>query len=209
MLPEFVSFPKIPRLSKETITVTEKIHGTNAQIAILPLEEDGLRNVVPPACLSVKMLQDDEGRFVSYGMFAGSRNRWLSLDFDNYNFAKWVSKHQDDLWKLGPGRHYGEFFGSGVQKTSYGRTDGERDFALFNVQRWGEHNPNTPKCCLVVPTLYTGLNNPKVIDECMVDLFNNGSKLGGGWAEGVIVYYHLTRQYYKRTFEMDGGKWQG
>jgi hypothetical protein len=59
-------------------------------------------------------------------------------------------EHRDDLLTLGPGRHFGEWWGAGIQRR-YGLT--EKRFSLFNVTRWGEARP---ACCHVVPTLYRG-----------------------------------------------------
>ena len=62
---EFTPFPSIPRLFRE-IVITEKIDGTNACVHIA---EDGVT------------------------VTAGSRNRWLTLEDDNYGFARWVAEH--------------------------------------------------------------------------------------------------------------------
>jgi hypothetical protein len=118
---EFVPFPKMARLSREII-ITEKLDGTNAQVFI---GEDGL-------------------------IRAGSRTRWITPEDDNYGFARWVHNHADELRGLGPGRHFGEWWGQGIQR-NYSLT--EKRFSLFNVSRWGEERP---ACCHVVPVLYRG-----------------------------------------------------
>lgn len=71
----FEGFPKMARLSREVI-ITEKIDGTNAQILI---GEDG-------------------------SMLVGSRTRWITLEQDNFGFARWVTEHREELLQLGPGR---------------------------------------------------------------------------------------------------------
>ena len=119
---KFRAWPKIQRLSNETYTITEKIDGTNACIVI-----------------------DEEGNIA-----AQSRNRLIFPNNDNYGFAKWVEDNKEDLLSLGPGHHYGEWWGRGIGR-NYDQT--ERFFSLFNCGLWGEHNPNTPKCCKVVPIL--------------------------------------------------------
>lgn len=86
--PEFVTWPKIPRYENDTIIITEKIDGTNAQILITP---DG-------------------------DIFAGSRTRWVTPEDDNYGFARWVQENKEDLLTLGHGRHYGEWHGLGIQR---------------------------------------------------------------------------------------------
>ena len=86
--PEFRPFPKIPRFDREVI-ITEKIDGTNASVHVT-----------------------DDGH-----VFAGSRNRWLTWDQDNFGFARWVKEHEDELRTgLGPGTHFGEWWGLGIQR---------------------------------------------------------------------------------------------
>src|SRR5437762_12956973 len=107
--PEFREFPKMARLSRECI-LTEKIDGTNGQIFIT-----------------------DAGEFL-----VGSRSRWLTKETDNFGFHKWATEHREDLMKLGPGRHFGEWWGAGIQR-GYGLQKGEKRFSLFNCQRWMDH----------------------------------------------------------------------
>ena len=119
-IPEFKPFPKMARLSREMI-VTEKIDGTNASICIT---EDG-------------------------GFFTGSRTRWITPKDDNYGFSKWAHEHKDELMTLGPGTHFGEWWGQGIQR-NYRLT--EKRFSLFNVSRWAD-DAARPGCCHVVPVL--------------------------------------------------------
>ena len=127
--PVFVPFPKLARYSREVV-VTEKIDGTNAQIRITEAGE----------------------------VFAGSRTRWITPAADNHGFAAWVEAHRAELLSLGPGSHFGEWWGRGIQR-GYGVPD--KRFSLFNVARWGEggtDEANKPACCLIVPVLYRGPN---------------------------------------------------
>lgn len=102
---EFKHWPKIPRIQNEVWTVTEKIDGTNAVIAI------------------------DESK----NIFAGSRNKWLNLDNDNHGFCRWVYYNKYELIKcLGIGYHYGEWYGQGIQR-GYGLK--EKRFALFYLAK--------------------------------------------------------------------------
>lgn len=103
----FVEFPKLARAARQCI-ITEKIDGTNAQVYI-----------------------SDDG----FTMKVGSRTRWITPQDDNFGFAAWVEANREELMKLGPGRHYGEWWGSGIQR-AYGLPKGERRFSLFNVSRW-------------------------------------------------------------------------
>jgi len=86
---DFQEFPKIPRVSR-LCTITEKIDGTNGVIFI-----------------------GEDGEFQ-----AGSKSRWLQplKGRDNFNFARWAYDHKEDLLKLGPGYHYGEWWGLGIQR---------------------------------------------------------------------------------------------
>lgn len=186
---QFEPFPKIPRLRRDC-TITEKIDGTNAQIFIRELDEDSAGAFVV-----------HEG--VPYTLQAGSRNRFLTPENDNYGFARWVYENRDELVKLGPGRHFGEWFGAGIQRR-YGLE--KKHFALFNVNRWRD-NPERPECCLVVPTLYEGPFSDAAIDQALnvlrrvgslvevVDRFDN--------PEGVVVYMHASRSMHKVLLEND------
>lgn len=124
MTTEFVPFPKIARLSREVV-VTEKIDGTNAQVYV---SEDG-------------------------SVMAGSRTKWITPADDNHGFARWVHENAAELAKLGPGSHFGEWWGSGIQR-GYGLARGEKRFSLFNVSRWGdeERSKGCTKCALVAST---------------------------------------------------------
>ncbi len=64
-------------------------------------------------------------------MFIGSRTRWITAQDDNHGFARWVEGNKQELLKLGAGRHFGEWWGSGIQR-GYGLQKGEKRFSLFN-----------------------------------------------------------------------------
>lgn len=171
---EFQEFPKIPRL-KRNVVVTEKIDGTNAAVVI---GEDGTT------------------------IGAQSRSRSITPDDDNFGFARWVQDHAEELLKLGPGYHFGEWWGSGIQR-AYGLTNGDRRFSLFNAGRWNDENPNLPDCCYVVPVLATG--GFEVIDAALEQLRTQGSAAAPGFMkpEGIIVYHSAARSYFKVTLEKD------
>src|ERR1700678_3231147 len=102
--PPFSAFPKIARYSREVV-VTEKIDGTNGVIHV----DDTMTE-----------------------LYAGSRSQWLGPDGDNFGFGKWVPDNKAELLKLGPGTHYGEWWGAGIQR-KYGLS--EKRFSLFNTHR--------------------------------------------------------------------------
>ena len=169
----FVEFPKISRWSREVI-VTEKLDGTNAQIYI----DDTMTNI-----------------------YAGSRNKWISPDDDNAGFAKWVQKNRDELIKLGPGSHFGEWWGAGIQRT-YGLK--EKRLSLFNVSRWGD--PATrPACCGVVPLMWQGSMDDLDVDAHIEKLKTSGSIAAPGFMkpEGIVVFCTAGGQLFKKTVEKD------
>lgn len=172
---EFVPFQKIARLNRE-IVVSEKIDGTNAQIFI-----------------------DDLGQT----MQVGSRNRWIDEKTDNHGFHRWAMENKEELMKLGPGAHFGEWWGAGIQRR-YGLT--EKRFSLFNVARWADGGKEIrPKCCHVVPILYRGLFedfNP--VATCAA-LAATGSVAAPGFMdpEGIVVYHVAAKQLFKKTIKDD------
>src|SRR5688572_30277401 len=122
--PEFRAFDKIPRLRRNVI-VSEKIDGTNAIVWV-----------------------SDDSTIVR----AGSRSRWITPEDDNYGFARFVHDNTEELRRLGPGYHYGEWWGQGIQRRY--NIDGKR-FSLFNAGRWADEAVR-PSCCHVVPVLAQG-----------------------------------------------------
>lgn len=182
MADEFAEFEKIERLS-QPVTVTEKIHGTNAQLFI---GEDG-------------------------GVRAGSRNRWLTTEDDNYGFAAWVESSAPALFAaLGPGRHYGEWYGLGIN-SGYGLK--EKRFALFNTFRWTpvQEAGGLPERVDVVPVLYKGPFDYAAIDTALQSLKTGGSVLAPGFAhpEGIVVRFDRTGVMMKHTFESEDVAWKG
>lgn len=182
----YPEFKKIPRLFRECV-ITEKIDGTNGLIYIGPevldaaplfLAEDGMR------------------------LYAGSKSRWLdtSSHGDNYGFAKWAEDNAEELIKLGPGHHYGEWYGRGIQ-SGYGLPN--RRFALFNSYRWSDPAVR-PVICDVVPTLYRGVFSSAEVNNVVEFLCKHGSvAVPQQKAEGVIVFLEAAKQYFKVTCEDD------
>lgn len=167
---EFSEFPKMARLSREVV-VTEKIDGTNAQVFV---GDDGL-------------------------VLAGSRSRWITPENDNFGFAAWVRDNAEELRGLGPGRHFGEWWGAGIQRR-YGIAD--KRFSLFNVLRWSEQRP---ACCGVVPTLYRGPFDTAAIDDTLDKLARYGSVCAPGFMkpEGIVVFHIAGNVGFKKTIEKD------
>jgi len=222
MTHEFTGWPKIARLNREVIC-SEKLDGTNSQVKIL---EDGT-------------------------LLIGSRTRWITPQDDHFGFAKWVMEHEQEIRTLGPGSHFGEWWGSGIQR-GYGCAQGERHFSLFNVSRWNEERFNAlederiareqqklapfrrtvelagqpatrafeiarkpfvtpPTCCEVVPVLYVGPLDTRVVTNIVRDLSIDGSHAKEGFMrpEGIIVYHTAVGLPFKVTLDGDGHKYQG
>lgn len=169
---DFPEFPKIPRLSREML-ITEKIDGTNGVIHITTSGE----------------------------MLVGSRSRWITPQNDNFGFAKWAEGNRDELIKLGPGTHYGEWWGQGIQR-SYAM--GAKVFSLFNTSKWSDDSVR-PSCCRVVPILWSGIFDTSYIQHALDVLRLSGSKASPGFMnpEGVIIYHVSGNIYFKKTLERD------
>jgi hypothetical protein len=217
MTPEFRPFPKMARLSRECY-ITEKIDGTNASIFIKP------KPVIGSDISKVTAITDD------FLIYAGSRTRWITPQDDNFGFAQWVKEHATELVALGAGHHFGEWWGSGIQR-NYGFKNGERFFSLFNAGRWVEHdqptyaipngNPTAPPkftqkapyCCKVVPVInrclfddtYDGVS---VADYALRFLEKCGSVAAAGFMrpEGVVVYHVAAGIGFKKTLDDDQPK---
>ena len=194
---KFEEFPKISRYSRPVV-ITEKIDGTNGQIIILPYAHLEASDPEPVGI---------SGEFMLY---AGSRTRFITPENDNFGFAAWVRANADDLVKLGYGRHFGEWYGQGIQR-NYGLK--EKRFALFNVKKWGSAMYR-PACCGVVPIIASGdlpgeSNEFNIVDLSMRILKANGSYAVPGFMrpEGIVIYHTAANVLFKKTFENDeGGK---
>lgn len=192
---EFRPWPKMARLSREII-VSEKIDGTNGQIYITDLGK----------------------------MLVGSRTRWITSENDNYGFARWCEDHKEELMKLGPGRHFGEYWGNGIQRR-YNLT--QKRFSLFNAQRWQpaaapelsvewrntlpgvvDTDGNKCACVSVVPVLYRGEFTTGHVDTALALLKIQGSQAAPGFMqpEGVIVYHVAAGIGFKKTLDGDEAK---
>lgn len=190
---EFQPFPKLPRISRGSV-ITEKLDGTNAQIIIRKLQHE------TPLDGEYHRAAGDVLNGEVYIIGAGSRSRLIKPGklTDNFGFAQWVWDNADELVKLGEGRHFGEWYGNGIQR-GYGLS--ERRFALFNTHRWAPGT--TPKCVGVVPTLYRGEFSSEMVDHCMRILAAGGSQAAPGFKdpEGIVIYHEAARVSFKKTFD--------
>ncbi len=192
-IPAFEEFDKIARLSRE-IVITEKIDGTNAQILIADDQQP--------------FLHEKHGELP---FLCGSRNKWIYPGEDNAGFAAWAYKNAKELMGLGPGKHFGEWWGSGIQR-NYGLK--EKRFSLFNTGRWfdavrgtktNDKQFSAPSCCYVVPCLYVGGFSERMINTQLEQLRDQGSIAAPGFMkpEGIVVYHTAANLYFKKTIEKD------
>lgn len=211
----YPGFGKIPRWNREVV-LTEKLDGTNGLVCVIPPVDIETAKVYevddgktwPPR--NVEFFQGrsrpPRGKMLPDGteVAAGSRKRWLNPQADNHGFAQWVWDHSDELSELGPGMHYGEWYGHKINR-GYGLK--ECRFALFNVAKWGEERP---KCCEVVTVLSrcdaSQLND--VLGFWLKVLEVEGSSHVPGFMrpEGIVLYHTAGEHLYKVTLEGDQAK---
>jgi hypothetical protein len=206
----YPKFRPIPRLHRRVIA-TEKINGTNGLIDIVEADGAAQDPNIP------KRLVFANG--TAYAVRAGSRNRWLSPENDNFGFAAWVWANAEGLVALGVGKHYGEWFGSGIQ-TGYGLS--EKRFALFNVDRWYDvrdpeiddrytetfpkAKPAPPEVTVVpVISVFDGQYLNAAVDDALHTLESEGSLIAPGFMdpEGIILFHVAAGSYFKVTIKGD------
>ncbi|MGW0522828.1 RNA ligase family protein [Crossiella sp. NPDC003009] len=174
----FQPWPKTPRLRRRMV-ITEKIDGSNCAVIVA---EDGT-------------------------VGGQSRNRLLTPGShgDHYGFGAWVANHAEQLREvLGPGHHYGEWWGAGIQR-GYGLR--ERRFSLFNTYRWGAAADQLDQVpgLGVVPVLYEGEFDTGKATEVAELLRTVGSVAAPDYLspEGIVVYHEAARQLFKLVLDRD------
>ncbi len=197
----FEAWPKTKHVDKVlgSVIVTEKIDGTNA---CLVFEEDGT-------------------------MYAQSRNRIITPATDNQGFARWAYYHQDELFNiLGPGRHFGEWWGRGIGR----KYNMEHNvFSVFNNGRFYKTDPGTTMDSMstraatssifdqvsAVPLIYTGEYNSPDMNMAIAELANGSSKAAAAYnvdfkdPEGVCYYFREFDKVAKLVFANPGKhKWE-
>lgn len=202
---EFQEWPKTPRLDKPVI-YTEKIDGTNGAVVILPF--DPAEDDHPNRGKFQGVTASDGTRYL---IGAQSRKRLITPEDDNYGFAAWVWENADSLVEvLGEGRHFGEWWGAGIQRT-YGLKS--KRFSLFNIRRWNEKDELTnmpmftPRGELAmvpgletVPLLQvTPRFDTKDVEQLAKWLEDFGSMAARGFPkpEGIIAYHIASGQAFK------------
>lgn len=185
-IPEFKAWPKTPRLFRTPqqkkdmspcVTITEKIDGTNGCIVVNEYGE----------------------------VWAQSRKRFVTPEDDNQGFGAWAFENADLLADtLGPGYHYGEWWGYKIMRT-YGLK--ERRFSLFNTDRW-EGALSEKDFGLDVVPIITELYDfsCESIEETMDCLLEHGSYAAPGFMnpEGLMLYHHASKQIFKYPAPFNG-----
>lgn len=227
-MPEFRKFGSISRLFRDVV-ITEKIDGTNACVVIEEFQFGTHVEGVPP--LSTLVMGDPNEMPVDHPAWDGlpvheylvtaqSRNRVIGYtkDTDNHGFGAWVHENAETLVKvLGPGYHYGEWWGLGIQR-GYGMP--EKAFSLFNTGRWepdltvgtNEYKyqlgvPELPSL-RVVPVLYRGTFDQGELEKLSSYLETFGSFAAPGFkpAEGIVMWHKPSGALFKYTIDGDGHK---
>lgn len=186
---EFKSWREIEKYQGVHVIITEKIHGTNAQIHVYS-ESEG-------APLKAR---------------AGSRNRYLDvLGSDNYGFAVYVKAHEQEICeKLGEGRHYGEWVGPGING-EYGLPD--KHLVLFDHKRHPKEKFDAgqmPPRMLPIPVLYDGPYSIEAVQATLEKLRTEGSVLSPGFMkpEGVVLHFPQFNSMKKRVFKAEETPWK-
>lgn len=201
---EFQAWPKTARLNKEAV-YTEKIDGTNAAIDIERIAgqlewewaegPEGQRKIT-------ELVEFDGARYL---VACQSRKRLITPGDDNFGFAAWVAENAGGLVQtLGEGRHFGEWYGRGIQR-GYGLQ--EKRFALFNTRRWEDSTEDLKKVpgLELVPILYTGIFSTSAASLLVETLRQYGSVASEGFMnpEGVCVFHTASQTVYKTFLEGD------
>lgn len=197
---EFEAFPKLPRLNRGMV-ITEKIDGTNACVVIVP--QANYEAVPDPMATATGVWRPEEVNGSLYNIYVQSRKRIITpgKSTDNAGFAGWAKDHAEQLVALGEGRHFGEWWGLGIQR---GYEQDRKRFSLFNTSRWAD-NPERPECCDVVPILAQHNFSQSRIDHELEQLREHGSLAAPGYMnpEGVVVYLSAARSMFKVTLKDD------
>lgn len=209
---EFEPWPKIARLNRD-IVITEKIDGTNAAVLIVKHEsdyrfhaEDGsIWRMDPKAApFLIATIADADGN--QFLVFAQSRTRFITPTQDNYGFAKWVDANAETLVQdLGEGRHFGEWWGQGIQR-GYGLK--QKLFSLFNTSRWRTPEEFLTPQLRVVPVLYWGPQSEQAVENTLevLRLGSVAAELETNvpvGAEGIIIWHTAGRTFSKVTLKGD------
>jgi len=176
---DYKPFSKIERFENVKISISQKLHGSNASIYIYKTEDGTL------------------------DLKCGKRTDWITPEQDNFGFAKFVYDNKEAFLKLGEGYHFGEYCGPGINS---GEGLKERTLVLFDY--WRYQDIMLPPNTMIVPVLYEGPNDGMKIVMIIKDLKENGSKLVKGFmnVEGVVI--SMGGHRYKILFKPEETQWK-
>lgn len=213
-LVEFLPWPKTPRLNREVV-VTEKIDGTNAAVIVsrdVPYGYGDGEFVAGGTVVNLAAIDAAPNENVAWDpvlVAAQSRKRVITPYDDNFGFAKWVADNAYDLaFDLGEGYHFGEWYGSGIQR-GYGLEKGDKRFMLFNVGRWDGSRDYLAERYQgeveVSTVLYRGPFDTEVINFYADRLREEGSQHVSGFdcPEGIIAFHVAANSGFKVLLEGD------
>lgn len=217
---EFKPWFKTPRLDSPFV-ITEKIDGTNSAILIQELDLSILQAPYFGVIADYSSEDTEQTKPRYFGFAAQSRNRFISPGQDNYGFASWVGDHMSELFDiLGPGRHFGEWWGGGLQR-GYGLDKKDKRFSLFNIKRYNPLEtvgdlakaqyedqvlfPDIPEVG-IVPVLDWEDEDVELfimsdaIDIALGDLIAGGSRAVKGYEkpEGIVLWHTRADQLFKK-----------
>lgn len=195
---EFEAFPKIARFKGLRLAITQKIHGSNAQVYIRNILEEDVYKLK-----DARGIQKIDDKY--YELKCGSRTRWITPDADNFGFATFIYANAEEfVKKLGVGRHFGEWAGPGIN-SGEGLT--EKTFVLFDYWKFPPER-ELPPGCVVVPVLYDGKADLEIITDVFSGLKIQGSELVSGYMkpEGIVIT--LNGERYKKVFTPEEVAWQ-
>lgn len=199
---EFQAWPKTARLNKEAV-YTEKIDGTNAAIDIERVAGQLEWEWAEANTDKVTELVEFDG--ARYLVACQSRKRLITPQDDNFGFAAWVAQNAAGLVQtLGEGRHFGEWWGRGIQR-GYGMQG--RYFSLFNTRRWDGLEGELEKVpgLTLVPILYKGPFDTGIAKLLVETLRSQGSNAALGFMnpEGICVFHTASQTVYQTFLEND------
>lgn len=93
---------------------------------------------------------------------------------------------------------------SKIQRT-YGLTNGEKRFSLFNTHRFGWVNEHSDGLLRTVPVLYQGPFSEEAIHMALTQLRVGGSRAEPGYMnpEGVVTFHSASNSVFKVLLEND------
>jgi hypothetical protein len=221
---EFKDFPKMLNIEELEMHITQKINGTGVLIHVFkgpfkkemndagidlalthPINDADLRQMFPNK--TVKLVPSPIGNPYSFVwtqetiLMAGSQNRWLTPDDDNFGFANFVEENKIDLIDaLGEGTHYGEWAGPDIKN---GEGLKEKTLFLFDWWKYDNKLEKFNGRVKTVPLLYSGKLDLSMADSIMETLKNKGSFAAEGFMdpEGIVISFAGLR--FKKVFRED------